>query len=517
MSNWQHNPKRIGQTQIGHIIPLSCVEGTHRAHSWMVGSWSSIPETIRRRCAYPFPTPVAKQFCGKSAWDSAGIRVLTRVISLFFPEMTHIISPLYYSRIRGRCPLCGSVYYSNKGYPLQRGGIVFRGCKAHDVWCGYMDANTRALPFIAIPSEKSIFTARTIDAQQAENIITCLDFFWAALSHIVPRDNISNSLVNAGYELFTVVGHPNFAHHTFDEICSLYRVCHNRISKSLSIFAYRQPLLPLSGLLNREVVNVPEFDEHLYTDILREVDVRRASPCLLNRRPLTQDLREKIMTVTRREIEPQLVQRIEAFRGQQAKTLWVSVKADNRRCLNLDHVVSKVVEYLQGLGVKWRVVFDGVSFPYDWHPGLGGRIFQEEILRATDEAIERCMSVAPQGVDTININRQPITYTLSMAALSDVYLCHYGTQQHKVFIASQARGVVHGNRSMVKHRSRRLRYLRALGDFYATIVPPTVVELVNSRGSGRDSVRGSIDLYDYTLVPETIATMVLELARRYAR
>ncbi len=124
---------------------------------------------------------------------------------------------------------------------------------------------------------------------------------------------------------------------------------------------------------------------------------------------------------------------------------WVSVQRLRRRLLNQREFVGAVLNSFFEAFPNGTVIVDGFSMPSDtvinpWAAGVAGLDLE---IQAIVNDLQRNLAGIDFARQIININGLPITEVIAMAAVADFYLCHSGTQQHKIAWFYNVNGIIH--------------------------------------------------------------------------
>lgn len=386
---------------------------------------------------------------------------------------------------------------SRLGLPFGSSGIAFAFPPYPGFFAGWLIANTRSWPFVIMAEERTLFIHTAFGEQQiqdfvdrVEQVLSVIDLYselFTRWTQDQPRG-----------PLWVSLGHPNFAHHVFDELTALELLVHRNPLAIGSCLVYRQPVAPLEAIFPELRQQIIHFSKESLKTVITEFFRSGGRTCYLIGNPYTCRLRSRILAACRTVAPLEQTPLIQLLHEGGTK-LWVSVKEDNRRCLNLREIVNDLASVIQGLNSKVVLCLDGVSIPYDWRPEYGGAFLKEDNLARIDRTVDEIRMSVRCSLPVINLNRFTLPLALQVAELIDLYICHYGTQQHKVFIGSKAPGIVHGNLSVLKRVARRYVYLWSLGDVNVSLMEANHVRDVDTGAPMQPSFRGSVNLNDYLI------------------
>jgi hypothetical protein len=361
----------------------------------------------------------------------------------------------------------------------------------------------RAERFLFLPLANVVLTARplrpAIEARLHESL--------AAFKEMVLRLHREMAVYIASAARkrtrIAAIGHPNFAHHVLNELAAIdFALRHTPADVPEEIWVDRETVAPIERIVPEVTSRVVRLADLPYQERFRRIVADQVAMCSWHAQWVTSSLRNRLADVAQAITPVPARDDIARLRSNPNLVVWVSVKEDNRRCLNLPETISTIVRQAARRFGPISLILDGVSFPWDWKPAHGGRIFNPEHIEAVNGTIQRILSECREHITTwVNLNGRSIAEALEWSKSADVYFCHYGSQQHKLFFASErAHGLIHGNDSVVSRRGPRLSYMRALGDFRCDFVPRSAVRDAETVGDGVEGLRGSVNLKDYRLV-----------------
>ena len=144
---------------------------------------------------------------------------------------------------------------------------------------------------------------------------------------------------------------------------------------------------------------------------------------------------------------------------------------------------------LDALGRPVRVLIDGFSLPDDI--GIRGR-YDEPALRARnasvcDQAARLLAAAETRGWRNLTLHDLTACNTplsMSLAGRATFYLCHKGTQQHKIAWLYDVPGLIHGSEAVLANLSVWWTAEMALSPFLPKLVPAETIVDVKRRVAG---------------------------------
>jgi len=182
--------------------------------------------------------------------------------------------------------------------------------------------------------------------------------------------------------------------------------------------------------------------------------------------------------------------------------VWISLRAINRTPTNQEELILLILKSLNSIGINIDVLFDGYSEPldvavvgrYSLEKEAAARVITNEVARNLFEAARR---LDLSNVRLINCTGFDLPASFLAARHADFYVCHHGTQQHKIAWLWDVPGVVHTNKKVAELLPARWVREHSEGSIAPEYLP---VEFISDALSPpRD---GQTKLYwgDYTLL-----------------
>jgi len=266
-----------------------------------------------------------------------------------------------------------------------------------------------------------------------------------------------------------LLGHPNFAHHMWNELAAYVAYVDSRQGAmagdtALRVKALYEPLIPVEAVSAHAAVNVTRIDSFDGLLGFQEVMVTRLGatqvPTAL-RRHLTRQLYERR---DRARIDPLLG----ALRPCNP-VIWLSLRLDARTLDNQQEFLWCLIHRIAAEYPCAAFILDGFSYPNDFDralyrqagkSGIGAFIcrclgrqqgFLSRAMTSREREISACARKLQAGLakslanPVVNVTGRNLADAAAVAGTADYYVCHAGTLQHKIAWLYNIPGMVHTN------------------------------------------------------------------------
>lgn len=262
-----------------------------------------------------------------------------------------------------------------------------------------------------------------------------------------------------------ILGHPNFAHHYWNELPALAALNGIATANGTSlrpILTLYQPLLPIDEL---PLVAPPDLRQIEGFDGLTGLQDTTVTRLGSTRIP-TQLRRALVAVLRKRAVSHDKYRKLTRDLGDVSRIFWLSARTDARTAGNLWEFLAALIQTLDERYPGSCFLIDGFSYPADFQSELyvlGGlrRGAGEAVAGALDgrDAIDRETAIRRE-IDAFiasmpakleprlsNLSGVPLAVAISLAEMADYYVCHQGTLQHKIAWFHNTPGTVHGNQA----------------------------------------------------------------------
>jgi hypothetical protein len=243
-----------------------------------------------------------------------------------------------------------------------------------------------------------------------------------------------------------VLGHPNFAHFLWNEVPALLELESRTASGIAGILLAHEPILPFEKLFDWAlaplVSPITREASHGHRARFHAGALFAAGSTRINlaaRERVTQRCRNAAAEVPMPE--PGVVR------------LWLSLRALYRHPVNQIETFVALLRGLSRCGPRFEVLLDGYSLQqdievpgrYDIDRERGNRA---EVIVMARDLVARCRGWVG-GPALIDITGCGIVESIAYAATAQYYICHHGTQQHKIGWLHAVPGLIHASPSIV--------------------------------------------------------------------
>jgi hypothetical protein len=405
------------------------------------------------------------------------------------------------------CPITGEFLRSNQSIPINPSVVFYRfvGAKVFYLVTGNMGAgySKDALYF---PEDELVIRKDT-------------HRYGFRPSHVIVLKAILVSHYQAFLDYFSdsrpkkiaiLIGHPNFAHHIWNELSALYRLKEkNALNKIEQIFVMREtlgaitdifPELPTKKVkylndnlsLDEETLSILENTQPIDPQIIAEVLKNNYTFVNVGDTFIPHGLTQRLYRVAKQEANLETAQIIAQAKQECFPIIWISIRTQDRTWINQ---INALADNFPKLGI----VFDGFTLSSDSStensrykptPDFLAMIAQEKAVVA-----EIVNNINPK-LSVFNIIGGSMFEANLWAHAVDLYLCHFGTLQHKIGWLALKPGLVHCNARVSANKNSQFRSygVREFG-IPPKFLNPDDVETISVSISG-DDLRTNIDNYD---------------------
>jgi hypothetical protein len=232
-----------------------------------------------------------------------------------------------------------------------------------------------------------------------------------------------------------LAGHQNFAHFIWNEMPALLEL-ESYEPALLSVFTSYEPILPLSQMI-RWPAGVPVRHMALPDRITPHAGILFAAGSSL----VTAATQARVVGLCSARAADV------AARPHDARRVWISLRRLYRCAVNELAVFQALIARLGAEACRYEIVLDGYSLPHDLL--LPGR-YNVEWQREQSDLVGRgaaalINSNRSQNVSIIDLTGADLPTAIAWAATADAYICHHGTQQHKIGWLTSIPGLIHVN------------------------------------------------------------------------
>ena len=323
-----------------------------------------------------------------------------------------------------------------------------------------------AISAIINPKDKTIILAPEGDVE-----ITAL--FARAITGIP-------SIAGNPSEAILLAGHENFAHFIWNELPALLEL-ESLDAKISAVHTTFEPILPL-GRLTRLPSSLTPRPSILARGWMDPVLVQPGVLFSAGSTLVTRQTQNRALERCRSETGPI------PLKTAGTKRIWISLRRLYRTASNELDVFTRLLEMLGRAERKFEILLDGYSLPQDL--SFSGRYnipWQEAQNRLVTDFAAMLIAAAGHTKLTIHdLTRCNLATALAWAATADAYICHHGTQQHKIGWLNAVPGLVHVNRHILATHPGRWTAQQAEGAIPPDYMPEEMIGYTRSDNARQD-------------------------------
>lgn len=312
-----------------------------------------------------------------------------------------------------------------------------------------------------------------------------------------------------------LVDEPHFAHHLWNALTGIERLLSTAEQAALPpIVVCHEPFAPLETIfppLDPTSVSRVRAEE-LPCDILRH----HRFPLRVGDNRIPPHLIDGLCRAAERLCNPDVLHAAREMRQRHWPILWVTIRTGNRtwvsQCAGIANIVNDLLQDYPQLAL----VIDGFSLPQDHR--LIDADAQERILTAEMACVQTIRARLPTALPVRCNVGKTFAESILFACITDCYLAHNGSLQHKIGWTANCPGVVHSNRADLKElKGSRLQAFSARPDAVLPILlDPTVVHDVGgARMEPKDQWGDTVTNYDfdYRVARDALLSVIKSLRR----
>jgi hypothetical protein len=291
-----------------------------------------------------------------------------------------------------------------------------------------------------------------------------------------------------------VLGHPNFAHFVWNELAAAIALegCEVAVGRVTTV---HEPILPLNLLVDWLKGEPPEV---LSTSELHVNELYCHDAVLFAPGSQLIDISTKKRVVDRcLEHRPPPC---DAVPGHGTFNLWISLRLLYRRALNDGEFVLNLIIAQLTKHAQMTVMLDGYSLPDDVATPF--RYYADDQRKEAERVralAARLISQVPEhlAARVYDLTGMTVPTAIAAASLADFYICHHGTQQHKIGWLNATPGLIHANVEVLESGPAGWVQSQSEGSIAPIYVP---TEMVRNDNDPQNSRAENPYFGDYTFV-----------------
>ncbi len=431
------------------------------------------------------------------------------------------------------CPFSGEILRSNQSILVHR-SLVFYRFTGSRVF--YLAIGNQAAGFLkdAIYFPDLNLVVRRSNNRYAFKIqhlimlkAITVSQYEAFLNYFLDEDN---------KKLAILIGHDNFAHHLWNELSGLYRLKQkNLLNKIDKIFVLRETLGHLTEIfpeLFSEKVEIlkkkstPDEKTLLILDNMKPVAPEFISEALKNNYFFVQigdyfiprGLTQRIHKVAKWNIRTKVKSEIYKAKRERFPLLWISIRTQDRTWISQTEAIIKIINRLAQDFPNLGVIFDGFTFPADSEidfQELNLTSLERTLITREKEVVQEIIENLDPRVQTFDIIGHSIFEAIVWSYSIDLYLCHFGTLQHKVGWFASKPGVVHSNLQISSSETSQSRTYKVK----ELAIAPKFIDCSHIQNfvveTSQNDLRSNVDNYDinWCVVYEELEQLILSIQK----
>lgn len=269
---------------------------------------------------------------------------------------------------------------------------------------------------------------------------------------------------------YLLAGHQNFAHFIWNEMSGLLEL-EGQASAISGVLVSYEPIAPLT-----ELIAFPPGIE------VRQIAVSRefGAPVSAHAGVLFSVGAEFVSANTQRRVAAACAGRAggQILKPACTKRIWLSLRTLYRTAVNELEAFQELIALLSETKAPCQILLDGYSlpsdleFPFRYYPDYE-RSLSEQVRERARRLIEM---TGPSGVEIIDLTGCNLPAAIAWAATADVYICHHGTQQHKIGWLNATPGMIHVNPHVLRTQPAHWMANQAHGAILPDYLPGDMVE-----------------------------------------
>lgn len=275
-----------------------------------------------------------------------------------------------------------------------------------------------------------------------------------------------------------LIGHSNFAHYLWNELSGLYRLKQNNLLKNIEqFFVLREPLGSISQIfpeisiekirylepertLKTLNVSVLHPNQSLPLEVFTTIAEQNNFFVNVGDKFIPNGLTRTIYRIALQNTNIEVKKKIKSAKSTCFPLLWISIRTQDRTWLNQVEGLTQIINSLAQKFPKLGVVFDGFSLPADYilnSIDLDEQSLEMQLVKTEKEIVNKICQEINFSVKIFNIIGCSMFEANLWANAIDLYLCHFGTLQHKVGWLAIKPGLVHSNQAISSSQSSQDR------------------------------------------------------------
>jgi hypothetical protein len=249
-----------------------------------------------------------------------------------------------------------------------------------------------------------------------------------------------------------IIGHPNFAHHLWNELSALdewLNTASDEAIAGLKIVATAEPFGPLRNIF-------PQLERASFLSVAEIASIKQmcATPLFVRTgsRLVTTRVRQTICDFSESHANRPIADSILGTLTSGSPRIWISVRMKTRTADNQLELILAVLRRVFRTYSNATVAIDGFSYPMGFFDDLRKQKVYEGFVTRAEEAGEFITAIRSQviaelgqhiGSRLCSISGLSLADAIHIGSCCDYYICHVGTLQHKIGWLHTIPGFIH--------------------------------------------------------------------------
>lgn len=408
------------------------------------------------------------------------------------------------------CPFSGRLVRSNRSILVAEGSPIYYRFETREVF--YLAVGTPGIGYgklyMYVPKFQTIILLRDICFWLGRSDVDSLR------AHMIShwRDLIPYLQTQQAPLVCALIDNTHFAHHLWNDLSGVDKSLAGGYARYIDkVIVAAEPLGPVDRIF--AALGPMNIERHQFPALLRQ----SLSKNWLLIRPGDNHISERLIKGVcdaAVAICPADVKN-EAQRLREScwPILWMTIRTGNRTWASQCSGIADIINDLSEIFPRMALIIDGFCIPYNQSKTdrkKQGQLIQKE-MACIDSIRKRLGTTIPLHV---NVGK-PLHESVVFAMITDFYLAHHGSLQHKIGWIANCPGVVHSNADDLRGTSGKHRAMRARQNpVLPRYLDPTAIQ--NVPGAVPKSDRGWAEHFsNYDFDYRVARDMLLSLLKQY--
>ena len=355
------------------------------------------------------------------------------------------------------CPFSGVLLRASRSILAAEGNPIFYRFESREVF--YLSVGRPGIGFgklyLYFPRFQAIVLLRDrcfwhgrgeVDRLRAHMIACCRD--------LIPYLQTQQTPV-----VCALIDSTHFAHHLWNGLTGVDKVLSSGYATYVDkLIVSAEPLGPIDRIWS--ALDCTRIERLQFPELLRQPLVRNWLLIRPGDNSISEQVVKGVCDVADTLCPAEVKDEAQRLRQDCWPILWVTIRTGNRTWVSQCSGIPDIVNDLRKTFPKIGLIIDGFCTPYD-RPAIDHQE-QERVIKEEMACVESIRERLSEGIPLrINVGK-PLHESILFAMITDCYLAHHGSLQHKIGWIANCPGVVHSNSDDLrgnfgKHRAVRAR------------------------------------------------------------